>query len=125
MNPNPTTTQTMQRDALVAMILAGVTGLLVGGLDGAGQALACAGLAALNLQAYRWLVERTTADVAAGGDGGLSGMLLAGKLMATLAVLLFVLQFVQPVALVIGLATVLAVTAVTGTLNSLREEATA
>ena len=125
MSPNPTTTKTMQRDALVAMCIALVVGAFSGGLAGAGQAFACAGLAALNLQVYRWLVERTTADVAAGGDGGLSGALLAGKLVATLAVLVVVLQFVQPVALVIGFASVLAVTAVTGTLNSLREEATA
>ncbi len=125
MSPTPTTTKTMQRDALVAMIIAMIVGALVGGPVLAGQCFACAGLAGLNLQVYRWLVERTTADVAAGGDGGLSGSLLAGKLIATLAVLMLLLQFVQPVALVVGISTVLAVTAVTGTIHSLREEATA
>lgn len=120
-----TTTTTMQRDAAAAMILALGIGALVGGFAVAGQSFACAALAAVNLQVYRWLVERTTADVAAGGDGGLSGALLASKLIATLAVLLLVLQFVEPVALVIGFALVLGVTAVTGTVHSLREEASA
>ena len=110
----------MKRDAALAMTLAGGVGTLVGGPVLGLQSVFCALLAAGNLAVYRWLVERTTADVAAGGTGGITGSLLAGKLIATLAVLVVVLQFVQPVALVLGFAVVLAVTALMGTVHSLQ-----
>ena len=120
MNPtNPTT------NALVAMLLALGTGALVGGPELGAQSFACAAFAALNIAVYRFLVERTTADLASGGDGGLSGSLLAGKLIATLAVVVVLLQLVQPVALVLGMAWVLGVTALSGTVHSLRTEASA
>lgn len=115
----------MQRDTALAMFVAAGTGALVGGPSMAGQAFACAALAGVNLLVYRSLVERTTADIASGGNGGLAGTLLAGKLIATLAIVAGMLSFVEPIALVIGLATVLGATALSGTVHSLRAEATA
>lgn len=118
-----TTTPTLLDTALALMVALGI-GALAGGSELAGQSFFCASLAVANLAVFRFLVVRATAELAEGGSS-FAATLLSGKLVATLVVVTLLLQFVEPIAIAIGLATVLGITAISGATHPSRAEAAA
>lgn len=122
---DPRSVLPMLRDALLAVGLAYSVGAALGGSSLGVAAAGCAALAAGNLAIYRLLVTRLTADLAAGGDGGLAGLALSGKLMVTLVIVASLLAFVDAAAVVVGLVSALAIATLGAALTPTLEEASA
>jgi len=110
----PTTTDTLTNQAAVGALIAGGIGALIGGLPLAGASLICGVVAWANLVAHRWITSRV---VEGNSMAGLYGL----KLMPTMLVYFLLFQFLSPIAVVLGLASVLMTVAAAGASQGLRE----
>ena len=113
----------MLRDAALALPMGAGLGWLMGGSGLAAECAACALLAVLNVALLRFLTERATASAAEGTGPGWAGSLLSVKMLLTLGGVFFLFQIVHPLAVVTGVAVVLAVLTATGLADGLRTEA--
>lgn len=103
-----------------ALPLSAVLGLAVGGVTLAFEVALVAAVMLLNLQFLRFIADRYVQSIATGLGGGIWGAALSGKLLITLAVMAVVLQWVQPLAVAIGLVTVFSVLPLAGVIHSVR-----
>jgi hypothetical protein len=102
------------KHAAAGLVVAPVVGGLIGGVELAMGSLLCALVAHANLAVHRWLSERLL-------TGRAGGSLLGFKMLGTLAVFFLLFQLVSPLALVLGLSSVLFAAAISGATQGMRE----
>lgn len=113
----------MLRDAALALPLGLCVGLLLGGPQLAAECVLCSLLAVGNIGLLRFLTTRATASAATGEGPGWAGSLLSVKMLLTLGGVWLLFQLVHPLAIVTGVAVVLAVLTATGLADGFRAEA--
>ena len=110
----PTNPDTLKHQVALGALLAGGIGTAIGGLGLGMASVFCAVIAAGNLAAHRWI---STQVMRGSSLAGLYGL----KILPTMLVFFLLFQFLSPIAVVLGLAGVLATVAAAGASQGLRE----